>query len=136
MTERDFDKIFQDKIGDELPFEFQPADWLAAEQELDKVMPISAPVAPVMRLLTWHKWAAAAAVLLSNCLRNLRGLEFRRITEFTDDFDDGLRSGFRRHARCRKKIHAFFLVQPAHHDLEVRVGISPDECGDSRRERR
>ena len=46
MTERDFDKIFQDKIGDELPFEFHHADWLAAEQELDKVMPISAPVAP------------------------------------------------------------------------------------------
>lgn len=67
MTERDFDKIFQDKIGDELPFEFQPSDWLAAEQELDKVMPISAPIAPVSavpRLLTWHKWAAAAAVLL------------------------------------------------------------------------
>ena len=64
MTERDFDKIFQDKIGDELPFEFHPSDWLAAEQELDKVMPIAAPVAPVMRLLTWHKWAAVAAVLL------------------------------------------------------------------------
>lgn len=64
MTEKDFDKIFQDKIGDELPFEFHPSDWLAAEQELDKVRPIGAPVAPVMRLLTWHKWAAAAAVLL------------------------------------------------------------------------
>ena len=64
MTERDFDKIFQDKIGDELPFEFHHTDWLAAEQELDKVMPIAVPIAPVVRLLTWHKWAAAAAVLL------------------------------------------------------------------------
>lgn len=67
MTERDFDKIFQDKIGDELPFDFRPDDWLAAEQELDKLLPTAAPVAPltvVPRFLTWHKWAAAAAVLL------------------------------------------------------------------------
>ncbi len=67
MTERDFDKIFQDKIGDELPFDFRPNDWLAAEQELDKLLPTALPVAPlaaVPRFLTWHKWAAAAAVLL------------------------------------------------------------------------
>ncbi|MDZ7878393.1 MAG: hypothetical protein U5L45_12015 [Saprospiraceae bacterium] len=73
MTERDFDQIFKDKIGDELPFDFRPSDWLAAEQELDKLMPLSAPVAStpsapsipfIPRLLTWHKWAAAAAVLL------------------------------------------------------------------------
>ena len=67
MTERDFDKIFQDKIGDELPFDFRPNDWLAAEQELDKLLPTAAPVAPlaaVPHFLTWHKWAAAAAVLL------------------------------------------------------------------------
>ncbi len=67
MTERDFDKIFQDKIGDELPFDFRPDDWLAAEQELDKLLPTAAPIAPlaaVPRFLTWHKWAAAAAVLL------------------------------------------------------------------------
>ena len=64
MTERDFDKIFQDKIGDELPFDFRPDDWLAAEQELDKLLPTVAPVAAVPRFLTWHKWAAAAAVLL------------------------------------------------------------------------
>ena len=67
MTERDFDKIFQDKIGDELPFDFRPNDWLAAEQELDKSLPTAAPVAPlatVPRFLAWHKWAAAAAILL------------------------------------------------------------------------
>jgi hypothetical protein len=72
MTERDFDNIFKDNIGDELPFDFRPSDWLAAEQELDKLMPLAAPatpivppsIAPVSRLLTWHKWAAAAAVLL------------------------------------------------------------------------
>jgi hypothetical protein len=64
MTERDFDKIFQDKIGDELPFDFRPDDWLAAEQELDKMLPTAAPVAPALRLLTWHKWAAAATILL------------------------------------------------------------------------
>jgi Outer membrane protein beta-barrel domain len=72
MTERDFDNIFKDKIGDELPYDFRPSDWLAAEQELDKLMPLAAPTVPippiaeppVMRLLTWHKWAAAAAVLL------------------------------------------------------------------------
>jgi hypothetical protein len=61
MTERDFDKIFKDKIGDELPFDFRPADWLAAEQELDKLLPT---VAPTPRFLTWHKWAIAATVLL------------------------------------------------------------------------
>lgn len=61
MTERDFDKIFQDNIGDELPFDFRPDDWIAAEQELDKLMPT---VAPVPRFLTWHKWAIAATVLL------------------------------------------------------------------------
>jgi hypothetical protein len=60
----DFDNIFKDKIGDELPFDFRPNDWLAAEQELDKLMPIAAPVAPSPRFLTWHKWAIAATVLL------------------------------------------------------------------------
>ena len=69
MTERDFDTIFKDKIGDELPFDFRPADWLAAEQELDKLMPLAAPATPIVkgfipRLLTWHKWGVAAAVLL------------------------------------------------------------------------
>jgi hypothetical protein len=72
MTERDFDNIFKDKIGDELPFDFRPSDWLAAEQELDKLMPLAAPatpvappsIAPIPRLLAWHKWAVAAAVLL------------------------------------------------------------------------
>jgi hypothetical protein len=64
MTERDFDKIFRDKIGDELPYDFRPTDWLAAEQELDKMMPVATSVAPAPRFLTWHKWAAAAAVLL------------------------------------------------------------------------
>ncbi len=63
MTERDFDKIFQAKIGDELPFDFRPNDWLAAEHELNKVLPIAVPTVPTARLLTWHKWAAAAAVL-------------------------------------------------------------------------
>ncbi len=60
----DFDNIFKDKIGDELPFDFRPNDWLAAEQELDKLMPIAAPVALSPRFLTWHKWAIAATVLL------------------------------------------------------------------------
>ena len=48
MTERDFDNIFKDKIGDELPFDFRPSDWLAAEQELDKLLPVTAPVAPLV----------------------------------------------------------------------------------------
>jgi hypothetical protein len=60
----DFDNIFRDKIGDELPHDFRPDDWLAAEQELDKLMPIAAPLAPSPRFLTWHKWAIAATVLL------------------------------------------------------------------------
>jgi hypothetical protein len=72
MTERDFDNIFKDKIGDELPFDFRPSDWLAAEQELDKLMPLAAPTIPaapiattlIPRLLTWHKWGVAAAILL------------------------------------------------------------------------
>jgi hypothetical protein len=64
MTERDFDKFFKDTIGDELPQDFRPNDWLAAEQELDKMLPISTPTVPSPRLLTWHKWAIAATVLL------------------------------------------------------------------------
>ncbi len=60
----DFDNIFKDKIGDELPHDFRPSDWLAAEQELDKLMPLAAPIAPSPRFLTWHKWAIAATVLL------------------------------------------------------------------------
>jgi hypothetical protein len=60
----DFDNIFKDKIGDELPYDFRPGDWLAAEQELDKLMPLAAPIAPSPRFLTWHKWAIAATILL------------------------------------------------------------------------
>ena len=66
MNERDFDNIFKDNIGDELPFDFRPDDWQAAAQELDKVLPaaIAAPaIVPQPRILTWHKWAAAAAVV-------------------------------------------------------------------------
>ena len=65
MTEREFDKFFKDRIGDEeQSFDFRTDDWLAASHELDKVLPVAAPVvvAPT-RLLTWHKWSAAAAVV-------------------------------------------------------------------------
>lgn len=66
MTEREFDDFFKDQIGDEQPFEFRSADWLAAAHELDKVLPVAPPVAvvPTPRFLTWHKWAAAAAILV------------------------------------------------------------------------
>jgi hypothetical protein len=69
MNEREFDDIFKDKLGDELPFDFHSGDWQAAAQELDKVLPIVPLVAPnpalspVSKILGWHKWAAAAAVL-------------------------------------------------------------------------
>ncbi len=69
MTEREFDDMFKDKLGDELPFDFRSGDWQAAAQELDKVLPV-APLAtpnpvlsPVSKTLGWYKWAAAAAVL-------------------------------------------------------------------------
>jgi hypothetical protein len=64
MTERDFDKIFQDKIGDEIPFDFRQNDWLSAEHELNKLLPTAAIKPPASGLLTWHKWAIAATVLL------------------------------------------------------------------------
>ncbi len=66
MTERDFDKFFKDRLDDEQEFEFRSDDWSAAASELDKVMPVSTPVVatPQPRLLTWHKWAAAAAILI------------------------------------------------------------------------
>ena len=65
MTEREFDKFFKDRIGDEeQSFDFRTDDWLAASHELDKVLPVAAPVVvPPTRLLTWHKWSAAAAVV-------------------------------------------------------------------------
>ncbi len=65
MTEREFDKFFKDRIGDEeQSFDFRTDDWLAASHELDKVLPVAAPiVVPPTRLLTWHKWSAAAAVI-------------------------------------------------------------------------
>lgn len=66
MTEREFDKFFKDRLDDEQGFEFRSDDWFAAAHELDKVMPVSTPevVMPQSRLLTWHKWAAAAAILI------------------------------------------------------------------------
>ena len=65
MTEKEFDKFFKDRIGDEeQSFDFRTDDWLAASHELDKVLPVAAPVVvPPTRLLTWHKWSAAAAVV-------------------------------------------------------------------------
>ena len=65
MTEREFDKFFKDRIGDEeQSFDFRTDDWLAAAHDLDKVLPVAAPVVvPPTRLLTWHKWSAAAAVV-------------------------------------------------------------------------
>lgn len=65
MTEREFDKFFKDRIGDEeQSFEFRTDDWLAAAHDLDKALPVAAPVVvPPTRLLTWHKWSAAAAVV-------------------------------------------------------------------------
>ncbi len=65
MTEREFDKFFKDRIGDEeQSFDFRTDDWLAAAHELDKVLPVAAPVViPPTRFLTWHKWSAAAAVV-------------------------------------------------------------------------
>lgn len=65
MTEREFDKFFKDRIGDEeQSFDFRTDDWLAASHELYKVLPVAAPVVvPPTRLLTWHKWSAAAAVV-------------------------------------------------------------------------
>lgn len=65
MTEREFDKFFKDRIGnEEQSFDFRTDDWLAASHELDKVLPVAAPVVvPPTRLLTWHKWSAAAAVV-------------------------------------------------------------------------
>lgn len=65
MTENEFDKFFKDRVGDEeQSFEFRQDDWLAAAHEMDKVLPVAADtvVSPV-RFLTWHKWAAAAAVV-------------------------------------------------------------------------
>lgn len=66
MTEREFDDFFKDRIGDEQPFEFRSDDWFAAAHELDKVLPVAAPVAvvPPPRFLAWHKCAAAAAILV------------------------------------------------------------------------
>ena len=66
MTERDFDKFFKDRIGDEeQSFDFRTDDWLAASHELDKVLPVAAPVVmSPTRLLTWHKWSAAAAAVI------------------------------------------------------------------------
>ncbi len=69
MTEREFDDMFKDKLGDELPFDFRSGDWQAAAQELDKVLPVAPLVtpnpvlSPVSKTLGWYKWAAAAAVL-------------------------------------------------------------------------
>lgn len=72
MNEREFDDIFKDRIGDELPFDFRPGDWETAMQELDKVMPVvSAPTATpnpmlksVGKVFGISKWAAAAAVVV------------------------------------------------------------------------
>lgn len=72
MNEREFDDIFKDRIGDELPFDFRPSDWEAAAQELDKVLPVmSAPavapnpvIQPAAKILGFSKWAAAAAVVV------------------------------------------------------------------------
>lgn len=68
MNERDFDKLFQDKIGDELPFDFQPADWQKVSRALDEVLPNTPIAAPELAALTSVKrvwwWAAAAATVL------------------------------------------------------------------------
>lgn len=68
MNERDFDKLFQDKIGDELPFDFQPADWQKVSRALDEVLPNTPIATPELAALTSVKkvwwWAAAAATVL------------------------------------------------------------------------
>lgn len=68
MNERDFDKLFQDKIGDELPFDFQPADWQKVSRSLDEVLPNTPLLTPESVALTAVKkawwWAAAAATVL------------------------------------------------------------------------
>ncbi len=68
MNERDFDKLFQDKIGDEVPFDFQPADWQNVSRALDNVLPNTpVPSAEMLALTSVKKawwWAAAAAVIL------------------------------------------------------------------------
>lgn len=68
MNERDFDKLFKDKIGDELPFDFQPAEWQNVSRALEDALPTTSLPSPETAAMTSIKnvgwWAAAAATAL------------------------------------------------------------------------
>ena len=69
-----------------------------------------------------HRDAATTVVaLVAEVLRNLRRVEFGRITEFANDFDDCTLAALGRDARCGEQIDALLLVQRANDDLELRI---------------
>ena len=74
-----------------------------------------------------RRGAGAAEVL-----RNLRRIEFGRVTELADDLDHGALAALGRDARGGEEIDALFLVQRANDDLELRIG---EDAGRARRGR-
>ena len=62
---------------------------------------------------------------------NLRGLILARVTELADDLHGCRGTAFGRHLGRGENINAFFLIERAEHDLELRISENAGEGEDT-----